>query len=138
VTKLNHKFVECIPDALDEKVLYVSITHGTVVHLCCCGCGHEVVTPLAPTDWKLIFDGETVSLRPSIGNWRIPCRSHYWIRRNRVEWSESWSEERVAAADERDRKLKATFFNSLEDTDEDEPNEGERKGFWRGIWNYWK
>lgn len=140
VTTLNHKFVECIPDALDEKVLYVSIAHGTVVHLCCCGCGREVVTPLTPTDWKLIFDGETVSLRPSIGNWHFPCRSHYWIKQNRVEWAESWPEWRVAAANDRDLRRKAEFFNNHVTADGE--NEGNkvvtRKGFWRGLWNHWK
>jgi hypothetical protein len=51
---------------------------------CACGCGKEVVTPLSATDWKLIFDGKTVSLDPSIGNWGFPCRSHYWVRNNRM------------------------------------------------------
>jgi Family of unknown function (DUF6527) len=35
-------------------------------NLCCCGCGEKVVTPLRPTDWKLIFDGKTISLDPSL------------------------------------------------------------------------
>ena len=30
------------------------------------------------------YDGETVSLSPSIGNFQFPCKSHYWIRENRV------------------------------------------------------
>lgn len=94
VKKLNHKFVEFIPDALNEGILYVSVTHGTSVHRCCCGCGREVVTPLTPADWRMIFDGETVSLYPSIGNWNFPCRSHYWISENRVEWVPRWNEER--------------------------------------------
>jgi hypothetical protein len=46
---------------------------------CCCGCGHEVVTPFSPTDWKLTFDCVSVSLYPSIGNWSPPCRAHYFI-----------------------------------------------------------
>src|SRR5437899_984797 len=91
VTKLRHKFVEFVPDTLEAGVLYVSVAHGTAVHRCCCGCGREVVTPLTPTDWKVIFDGDTVSLYPSIGNWNFPCRSHYWITHNRVEWAEDWS-----------------------------------------------
>ena len=32
-------------------------------------------------------DNGTVSLRPSIGNWQLPCRSHYFIVRNRVVWA---------------------------------------------------
>jgi hypothetical protein len=139
VTKLNHKFVEHIPDTLDEGVLYVSIAHGTAVHRCCCGCGREVVTPLAPTDWKLIFDGETVSLYPSIGNWNFPCRSHYWITRNRVEWAEDWNDWRIAAAEEKDRRKKVEFYSALERGELDgtsEANAEARGGFWSRLWNY--
>jgi hypothetical protein len=25
-------------------------------HLCFCGCGNKVVTPIRPTDWRLIFE----------------------------------------------------------------------------------
>ena len=77
---LRHEFVEFIPDKLADGVVYVSIPYATVAHKCCCGCGMEVVTPLSPTDWELIFDGESISLDPSIGNWSFDCKSHYWIR----------------------------------------------------------
>jgi hypothetical protein len=76
---LRHEFVEFIPEVLAEKIVYVSVRFATAVHKCCCRCGREVVTPLTPTDWKLIFDGKTVSLDPSIGSWSFPCKSHYWI-----------------------------------------------------------
>jgi hypothetical protein len=42
-----------------------------------CGCGKKVVLPLHPTHGKLTYDGETVSLSPSVGNWSFPCESHY-------------------------------------------------------------
>ena len=93
--KMQHTFVEFIPDELDTGVLYISPTYATVVHKCCCGCGNEVVTPLTPNDWQLTFDGETITLFPSIGNWSLPCRSHYWINRNDVRWAESWSDEMI-------------------------------------------
>ena len=44
------------------------------------------VTPLDPDEWQLSFDGETVSLYPSIGNYRFPCHSHYFITKNKVRW----------------------------------------------------
>ena len=90
-TQMTHRFVEEIPRELEEGVLYVSIHFATAVHRCCCGCGQEVVTPLSPTDWQLAFDGRSVSLYPSIGNWSLPCQSHYWIRRDIVEWAPRWS-----------------------------------------------
>jgi hypothetical protein len=77
---MQHKFVEFVPEDIQPNTLYVSVEYGTAVHKCCCGCGEEVVTPLTPTDWKLKFDGESVSLAPSIGNWSFKCRSHYFIR----------------------------------------------------------
>jgi hypothetical protein len=102
-TSLTHEFVEYIPDELQEGTLYISVRFATAVHKCCCGCGHEVVTPLSPRDWKLIFDGETVSLDPSIGNWSFPCQSHYWIRRNRIVRARRWTSDEIddARADER-------------------------------------
>src|ERR1051326_1965339 len=108
--KLSHKFVEFIPDVLEEGVLYVSLAYGTASHRCCCGCGREVVTPLTPTDWKLIFDGETGSLCPSIGNGNSPCRSHYWIWNGCVEWAEDWTERRVKTAIYEDRVEKDKYY----------------------------
>lgn len=88
--KFAHKFVDYMPERLDPDVLYVSIRFALVSHSCACGCGEEVVTPLAPADWQLIFNGETVSLYPSIGNWNYKCRSHYWIRENNAVWIPKW------------------------------------------------
>lgn len=90
---MKHQFVEFIPDELEDGILYVSITYATVLHKCGCGCGNEVVTPLSPMDWQLTFNGETISLFPSIGNWSFPCRSHYWIRKNEVVWVKDWYKE---------------------------------------------
>ena len=87
INSLEHEFVNYIPDALDEGVLYVSIPFATVMHKCCCGCGNEVVTPLDPTGWEITFNGRSVSLSPSIGNWSLACQSHYWIYRNQVRWT---------------------------------------------------
>jgi hypothetical protein len=82
----------------------------TVVHLCCCGCRREVVTPLSPTDWKLIFDGMSISLYPSIGNWTFPCRSHYWIQCDRAQWAEDWTQEEIEVGRTADTLAKARYF----------------------------
>lgn len=105
--KLTHKFATNIPDSIKEGVLYISIEYGTAIHKCCCGCGGEVVTPLSPAGWQLIFNGETVSLSPSIGNWGLPCKSHYWITNNEIKWAPKWSKKRIELnryRDELDRK----------------------------------
>lgn len=110
IERLRHHFVEFIPDELDNGVLYISMLYGIVVHKCCCGCGNKVVTPLAPTDWKLTYDGESVSLDPSIGNWSLSCRSHYWINHGRVHWATQWSQSAVDQARARDRLAKLHYF----------------------------
>ncbi len=108
--KMKHEFVEFIPDKLEDGVLYVSITYSTVLHRCCCGCGNEVVTPLSPLDWQLTFDGETISLFPSIGNWSFPCRSHYWIRENEIKWAETWSDEIISIHRQRDARVRDEYY----------------------------
>ena len=112
VLEITHKFVDLIPDELEPEVLYVSLDYATVAHLCFCGCGQEVVTPLSPTDWKLTFDGVSISLSPSIGNWSFPCRSHYWIRSGKIRWAESWSDEKIAGGRGMDKVEKDNFFGS--------------------------
>ena len=107
---LAHEFVEHIPTELRDGMVYVCIPFATVVHRCCCGCGLEVVTPLSPTDWRLTFDGQTISLAPSIGNWGFPCRSHYWIRENKVKWAAQWSQREIDAGRAHDRLTKETHF----------------------------
>jgi len=94
---VEHRFVEFVPRVLDPGVLYISLEYTTVAHLCCCGCGKRVILPLSPAQWEITFDGETISLWPSVGNWDLGCRSHYVIERNQVRWSKQWSPEQVAA-----------------------------------------
>jgi hypothetical protein len=109
-TALTPQFIELVPPELDEGVLYVSMVYGCAIHKCCCGCGEKVVTPLSPTDWKLTFDGESISLHPSIGNWSFPCRSHYWIQENQVRWAEQMSDEQIKAGRLADWVAKARYY----------------------------
>lgn len=86
IDSLQHQFVHFVPDNIEDGVLYISIPFAIAVHSCCCGCGSEVVTPLHPQDWSMTFDGQAVSLSPSVGSWGLPCQSHYWIHLNQVRW----------------------------------------------------
>jgi hypothetical protein len=102
---VTHSFVEFMPSELEQGTLYISIEYATASHLCACGCGNRVVTPISPADWQLIFDGDSVSLYPSIGNWQFPCQSHYWIRNNAIVWAGKWSNKKIeqgSANDARD------------------------------------
>ena len=107
---LTYEFVEFIPDELKERTLYISITYCTVVHKCCCGCGREVVTPLSPTGWELTFDGKTVSLYPSIGNWSLSCQSHYFITKSRAIWARKWTEKQIAKGRAQEAKAMQKYY----------------------------
>ena len=109
--RVRHEFVDFVPKKLDEGVLYVSMRFGTVVHLCACGCGEEIVTPLGPAEWKLTYDGREITLTPSVGNWGLPCRSHYWIREGKFRWARGFSESEIAAVRYEARKRRGNYYN---------------------------
>lgn len=110
---MRHQFVEYIPEAIEPDTLYVSLEYNTAVHKCACGCGVEVVTPLSPREWGITYDGETVSLDPSIGNWSFPCKSHYIIRHGQVRWAARFNEEKIRAVRERDDEARAAQYGGL-------------------------
>ncbi|SBW84034.1 hypothetical protein PVE_R2G0004 [Pseudomonas veronii 1YdBTEX2] len=108
--RLEHRFVRNVPRELEPGILYVSIDYATAVHSCCCGCGDRVITPFTPTDWRMTFDGESISLHPSVGNWNQKCQSHYVIQRGRVLEAGSWSQTQIDAERLRDKKAKAAYY----------------------------
>lgn len=81
-------FVDAIPRAvaIEDNHLYVSLKYNMTSHRCASGCGQLVPLPLSPADWSLTYDGETISLSPSIGNGILACQSHYLIRNSKVVW----------------------------------------------------
>jgi len=122
--KIRHVFVEYMPQDLEEATLYISIKYATTIHKCCCGCGNQVVTPLSPNDWSLTFDGETVSLSPSIGNWSFPCKSHYWIHNDEVVWARPWSSREISASRKKEQRSREIYHQrrakkDATDADED-------------------
>jgi hypothetical protein len=137
---LVHRFVEFLPTDLEPGILYISMAYATAAHRCCCGCGEEVVTPFTPTDWKMTFDGESISLWPSIGNWTLACRSHYIIERDKVVTAGRWSDQQVAAARRRDQAAKARHYGAAAFDDTAVPSvaslQGLRQGFLRRVWHW--
>lgn len=105
-----HQFVEHMPEQLAEGVLYVSVRYATAAHLCFCGCGREVVTPLHPTKWRLTFDGIAASLHPSVGSWALACKSHYWLQDGRIEWADSFTDNEIKAVQRRDVRDQMKFY----------------------------
>lgn len=110
IPSLRPEYVKHIPEALELGVLYVSEEFETAGHLCCCGCGEEIFTPLNAAKWRVMKNAQTgaVSLRPSIGNWKYPCQSHYWITNNSAIDAGPMSNKAIDAVikrDQRDRDL---------------------------------
>lgn len=87
LSKFTLSVVRRVPEQLEYGLLYVCFECNVVVHLCACGCGEKVVLPISPSCWSIEYNGESVSMKPSIGNFQTPCRSHYWINRNEVIWA---------------------------------------------------
>ena len=100
-----------------------------------------MVTPLSPTDWSLTYNGESISLSPSIGNWSFECRSHYWIEKGTCRWAGPWSKEQIEAGRTHDRRAKERQYSlpgsNLQD-DGRPARDKTRMGFWlclSGLWS---
>lgn len=113
IDAIRPEFVEFVPKVLQPGVLYISEKYRTASHLCACGCGEKVVTPLSPADWQMRVDGGAVSLHPSIGNWNYACQSHYWIRRNCIAWSGQMSKQQIARVQARDLADRAKLVEHI-------------------------
>lgn len=133
IKSITPVFVDAIPDTLEDGVLYVSERYGTAIHRCCCGCGEEVVTPLSPAEWSVKRSGSSVSLTPSIGNWSFACRSHYWIRGNRVFAAASMTDRQIAAVKRRDMVDKAAYIHRV-----NQQKSWSLNGVWSALVRWWR
>lgn len=86
INELKPEFSKFIPKEIEDGILYISEEYAAVIHNCCCGCGEKVSTPIGKDGWVLTKKDGAVTLSPSIGNWKYKCRSHYYIRDNKVIW----------------------------------------------------
>ncbi|WP_374255803.1 DUF6527 family protein [Agromyces sp. C10] len=111
LSQMTAQFVDSFPRQLEPGTLYVSARFSTASHSCACGCGREVVTPLSPSQWMLVLDGE-VSLRPSIGNWALPCQSHYVIDRGRIRWARAFSSDEIRSNRQSDERARTQSLQS--------------------------
>ena len=117
VDRFRPAFVSDIPDDLDEGVLYLALDYDAMVHLCACGCGSEISTPISPTDWKIAWDGVGITLRPSVGNGSLRCRTHYIIDAGKVRWYPRMTDLDVAA-----ERLRTARAKNIPPTDVAQPS----------------
>ena len=131
---LEPRYVDVIPDRPDEGILYICEKYHTATHRCCCGCGKEVVTPLLPAAWRLQKKGGKVSLYPSIGNWNFPCRSHYWIVSNRIQWARAMSAGQIQNVEARDRAHLSQYV-AASNRERALQNDASAWSFWKWVAN---
>lgn len=120
--------VDFFPETFSPGVLYVSEEYKVAGHLCACGCGSQVITPLGPAEWFFTQVDGKPSLEPSIGNWQLPCRSHYWIEDGLVQWSYSFTEEEVEEGDRIEDERREEHYRKLQN--------GKDSTIFKRIWNW--
>lgn len=111
--KIRLQRMHYMPMELEQGVLYVSEEFETAAHLCACGCGSKIRTPLGPTEWSFEETPAGPSLSPSIGNWQQPCQSHYWIRRGAIVWSGQWTPEQIEAGRRREQERRVAYYKDI-------------------------
>jgi hypothetical protein len=111
--RIRLKRVHMMPAQLELGVLYVSEEFETAAHLCACGCGSKVRTPLGPTEWTFTDHPDGPSLDPSVGNWQRPCQAHYWIDRGEIEWSTQWNPQQIAAGRAAEDRRRDAYYSAL-------------------------
>jgi len=121
--------VEYIPRNPEPGILYVAEEFDAAIHLCACGCGLKVSTPLGPAGWVLSETAGGPSLRPSVGNWQFPCKSHYWIDGGQIVWSLEWTPEQIAAGRQAEESRRQEYYGNL----------GRKEAGWlQRLWSWFK
>jgi hypothetical protein len=126
--KIRMERVHYMPKDLEPGVLYVSDEFGIAQHLCACGCGAKIKTPLGPTEWSVEESNAGPSLSPSVGNWQQKCQSHYWIYRGEIRWSGKWTPEQIAAGRQGEEERRRAYYDSL-----NRQRGGVLRRFWRWL-----
>jgi hypothetical protein len=127
IDKFTLQRVRYMPSSLAQGVLYVAEEFGTAAHLCACGCGVKVRTPLGPTEWSVKETETGPSLSPSIGNWQQACRSHYWIQAGRVHWASKWTQDQIIAGRQREEERRRAYYDGLQ-----------KPEIWQRLWRWLK
>ena len=125
--RIELRHVHFMPKELEPGMLYVTEEFGTAAHLCACGCGEKVRTPLGPTGWTLKETSRGPSLWPSVGNWQKGCCSHYIIERGDIIWAGRWTPERVARGRQAQQERDRAFYEALD---------RKRHNLWSRLWRW--
>lgn len=124
--KIRLELVQYMPKVLDVGILYVSKEFGTAAHLCACGCGEKIRTPLGPAEWRVEETSAGPTLLPSVGNWQQPCQSHYIIWRGEIQWEGQWTDNQIAVGRLREQMRLRAYCNA-QNKKQVQPNTGSNK-----------
>ena len=111
--KIKLQIVRFMPKELEPATLYVSYEFGTAAHLCACGCGSKIRTPLDVTEWSVEETREGPSLWPSVGNWQLPCKSHYLITRGQIVWANRWTEKQIIRGRKQEEMRREAYYTEM-------------------------
>lgn len=76
-----------MPKEIQEGIIYISEEFSISKHKCPCGCGEVINIPIHEhRGWTINIVDDKVSFNPSIGNWYLKCKSHYYIKNNKIIW----------------------------------------------------
>jgi len=126
--KIELQRVHYMPKELKPGVLYVSEEFGAVAHLCACGCGTKIRTPLGPTEWSFEETSKGPTLHPSVGNWQQACQSHYVIHQGEIIWAGKWSKAQITAGRRNEEERRKAYYDAL-----DRQRGGILQRFWRWV-----
>lgn len=124
--KFELRKVQYMPAKFEPGILYVAEEFKAAAHLCACGCGTVVRTPL--NRWSLTETADGPSLDPSIGNWQEPCQSHYWIERGEVRWAGKWTQEQIAEGRRHEQERMRVHYDAR-----DQKGGGKMLRFWHWV-----
>lgn len=88
--RFRYQLVDRIPKQMEQGVVYHTEEFELAGLLCACGCGHRI-TLIVPDSHRVWDEGGFATIRPSVGVFDAPCRSHYVIRAGRVQWLPAFS-----------------------------------------------
>lgn len=112
MTGITLQRVKYLPRELAPGILYVSEEFAVAGHLCACGCGNKVITPLGPAEWTFTERNGQPTLHPSVGNWQLRCRSHYVIANGQIHWGDQWSDAQVTAGRRAEQQRRQAYYAS--------------------------
>lgn len=127
LNRISLQRVHQMPKELQPGILYVAEAFGAAAHLCACGCGMKVRTPLTANRWALTESPRGPSLWPSVGNWQQPCRSHYIIEDGNIIWCGQWTPEQVLAGRAQETARRQEYYDALY------ADRGWLRRIWKGL-----